>query len=105
MNVFYNRSTRGLKNAPTPGEAAPEYSATIYLTEHFAYTIDSEGTMSSSARFIDGSYDNEEWVEVDFEGNLRTNGTVYHTMLTAVQDCLECDAMHSGWYFKTEWTA
>ena len=96
MNVFYNKTTTGLKNAPTESE-----SPTVYLTEGMVYTIDSEGTLFSTPRDLDGSYDTN-WVEVDFPEVIANHGTVWGMALTAIQDCLEVDAIHdeSGWYFK-----
>ena len=103
-NVFYPRQTRGLKSIPTfeYNETVID-SMTVYFTEHFVYSICSEGALYSSPRLIDGSFDPTDWIEVDFAGNERVNGDVYTTMLTAIQDCLEVDAIHdpdSG-YFRT----
>ncbi len=96
MNVFYNKATTGLKNAPcNEGE-----SDTVYLSQGTVYTIDSEGTLLSTPRYLDGSYDNDNWVEVDYEEVVDNHGTVWGMLLTAIQDCLECDAMNSGWYYK-----
>ena len=96
MNVFYNKSTTGLKSAPTDFD-----SPTVYLTNGIVYTIDCEGVLYSTPRYVDGSYDTD-WVEVDFDEVLAADGTVWVTLLTAIQDCLELDAIYdeSGWYFK-----
>ena len=100
-NVFYNRQTRGLKQLPF-GLVEDDHPVTVYFTESTVYTICSEGALYSSPRYLDGSFDPEDWCEVDFAECEAANGTVYHTMLTAIQDCLEVDAIHdpSGWYFK-----
>ena len=103
-NVFYNRQTRGLKQLPLGlMDWYADRPVTVYFTEHFVYTICEEGALYSSPRFLDGSFDPTDWTEVDFAECAAANGTVYHTMLTAIQDCLEVDAMHdpSGWYFKS----
>ena len=96
MNVFYNTSTRGLKTAIVGDDMQ-----TVYFTEYKVYSICSEGALYSTPRYVDGSYDSDEWVEVDFDDCLAAYGTVYRTMLTAIQDCLVVDAMNdpaSGYY-------
>ena len=96
MNVFYPKTTRGLKSA-----LIGEETATLYFTSPTVYSICSEGALYSSPRYIDGSYDSDEWVEVDFDEVEACDGIVYRTMLQAIQDCLVCEATHnpsSGYY-------
>ena len=95
MNVFYNTSTRGLKTAIVGDEMQ-----TVYFTEGTVYSICSEGALYSTPRYVDGSYDSDEWVEVDFMALLGEE-PIYMEALTAIQDCLVVDAMHdpaSGYY-------
>ena len=96
MNVFFKNTVTGLKSSPIGGDE----TGTVYLTESTAYCIDCEGTLYSSARYKDGSFDTD-WVLVDFEEVIACHGTVWGMLLTAVQDCLVVDAMHdpaSGYY-------
>ena len=76
---------------------------TLYFTKPTVYSICSEGALYSSPRYVDGSFDPENWVEVDFQEVLECDGTVYHMFLTAVQDCLVTDAIHDstkGYYLS-----
>ena len=96
MNVFFKSTVLGLKSSPI----SRDETGTVYLTESTAYCIDCEGTLYSSARYKDGSFDTD-WVLVDFDEVRACNGVVHHMLITAVQDCLVVDAMNdpaSGYY-------
>ncbi len=96
MNIFYPKTTRGLKSAMI----SEDEMGTVYFTESTAYSICSEGALYSTARYLDGSYD-LDWEEVDFAEVEACNGTIHHQLITAIQDCLVVDAMNdpaSGYY-------
>ena len=102
MNVFYSPDTQGLKEIPlfTSGDGGNQ---TVYFTNAAVYSICSEGALYVSPRYKDGSFDVDEWVEVDFMEVMAGEGQVYFEFLTAVQDCLEVDAIHdpkSGYYLS-----
>ena len=102
-NVFYNRQTRGLKQLPFGlMDWYADHAVTVYFTESTVYTICSEGALYCSPRYLDGSFDPNEWCEVDFAECEAAEGVVYGDMLRAIQDCLEVDALYdeSGWYFR-----
>ena len=52
--------------APTPEEEKPTHSHPVWLTEGCVYWV-ADGALLYTPRCGDGSYDNMEWVEVDFE--------------------------------------
>ena len=66
MNVFYPTTKTGPVMAPTPEEERPTYSHPVWLTEGCVYWVE-DGALLYTPRYGDGSYDNMEWVEVDFE--------------------------------------
>ena len=72
MNVFFKNTVTGLKSSPIGGDE----TGTVYLTESTAYCIDCEGTLYSSARYKDGSFDTD-WVLVDFDEVRACHGVVW----------------------------
>ena len=98
MNVFYSPETQGLKEIPDFGSGV---AMTVYFTISAVFSICSEGALYVSPRYKDGSFDVDNWVEVDFMEVMAGEGQVYFEFLTAVQDCLITDARHdpkSGYY-------
>ena len=103
MNVFYSPLTHGLKDIPDfTGDNHGE-STTVYFTKPTVYSICSEGALYSSPRFIDGSFDPDQWDEVDFGEIEACDGSVALELMKAIQNCLVCDAIHdpkSGYYLS-----
>ena len=104
MNVFYSPETHGLKEVPSfqYNDTVVE-TQTVYFTKPTVYSICSEGALYSSPRYVDGSFDPDNWVEVDFAEILACDGTVMHELMVAIQNCLVCDAIHdpkSGYYLQ-----
>ena len=65
MNVFYPSSKVGPVMAPAPDQETPTTSEPVWLLEGDAYCV-IDGALLYSPRFVDGSYDNLGWAEVDF---------------------------------------
>ena len=98
MNVFYPETTQGLKEIPDfTGNGD---SQTVYFTDSAVYSICSEGTLYVSPRYVDGSFDVDEWVEVDFMAMLGEE-PIYMEAIHAIQDCLIADAQRQGIYYTT----
>ena len=89
MNVFYPKSTTGLKEIPlfTSGDGGTQ---NVYFTDSHLYCICSEGTLYQSPRFLDGSFDNDVWEEVDYDEL---------NQLESIQDTLVEQAQKEGWYY------
>ena len=105
MNVFYSPDTQGLKEIPifTYNDTMVE-TQTVYFTKPTVYSICSEGALYSSPRYMDGSFDPDNWVEVDFHEIEACDGVVMLELMKAIQNCLEVDAIHdpNSGYFKQE---
>ena len=96
MNVFYSTKVRGLKQLPAGMLETDDHGYTVYFTQGDVYLIDCEGQLYSAPRWLDGSFDTQDFDFVDFDGHENPE------LLTAIGDVLHTDAIHdpSGWYFK-----
>ena len=103
MKVFYSPETHGLKEIPDFLDVNDGNNQTVYFTKPTVYSICSEGALYSSPRYVDGSFDPDNWVEVDFAEIEACDGTVMLELMKAIQNCLVCDAIHdpkSGYYLQ-----
>ena len=93
MNVFYPKSTFGLKSIPDFTGAAE--TETVYFTQDGVYSICSEGALYCTPRHLDGSFDTNQWEEVlydELEGDEFDGACLAH-------DCLIEQAQKEGWYY------
>ena len=96
MNVFYPTHTFGLKEIPTfkYNDTVVE-TQTVYFINTHVFSIDSEGTLYQSPRFLDGSFNTLIWEETNYEelwGDEFDGACLAH-------DCLIEQAQKEGWYY------
>ena len=95
MNIFYPKTTRGLKVIPDFTDSGENEN--VFFTQHGVYSIDSEGTLYVSKRYMDGSFDVDDWEEVILS-ELKDNNEFDAACLA--ESCLMEQAQKEGWYFR-----
>ena len=66
LNIYYPSSKVGPVMAPAPDQETPTTSEPVWLTPGAAYCVE-DGALLCTPRYLDGSYDNLCWSEVEFD--------------------------------------
>ena len=89
MNISAPTHKFGLSSSIIDAEEYP-----VYFIDTHVFTIDSEGTLYQSLRFLDGSFNDDIWEETNYE---ELGGDEYDDVSYAHDTLIE-QAKQDGWY-------